>query len=231
MLSVLLLGLAIVGGGAALASMGTGARRARGDRRRAAPVVEPINPRTERPWCEMTVADFTPSERVNEGALLRWARCTDTVRADMDTMVDLLNDDFDNAESDQEAMRIANLRDAAFRAWTVAHDTEANARAASRQRTPAYSVEATTGEEEQELASRERVYGSQTRDAWNAILRSLGTLPIRQETSDNLETLARLYDGHGETALASGLRRRYYDAVRASAARQSVRGARRRNRR
>lgn len=132
MFGMLLLGLGLVGGGVMLANMDTSARRSRSSRRRSAPTTPPINPRTERPWCEMTVADFTPTERENEAALVRWARCADVTRADIDTMVDVLNDDFDNAESDEDAMAIANRRDAMDRAWSAAHDTEGNARQAVR---------------------------------------------------------------------------------------------------
>ncbi len=133
MLSVLLLGVAVVGGGLALATMGTKARHARGRsaRRDESPA---LNPRTQRPWCEMTVSDWTPEERTNRPAILRWARCSTTTETMIASMVSLLNDDFENAETDGEAMTIANVRDDMHRAWDEAHATVGQQRVEGRGR-------------------------------------------------------------------------------------------------
>lgn len=87
-----------------------------------------LNPRTERPWCEMLPQDFNEADRENEPGMLRWAECTTTTREALAAVVAQYHADFEAAGTDADALAIAQRRDRIEAAWRRAHNTEASAR-------------------------------------------------------------------------------------------------------
>lgn len=81
----------------------------------------PINPRTERPWCEMRAIDWTVPELRNRDALIRWARCSTTSAAELAVMRERLTRAFRDAATDREALAFAQTRDRMEAAWREAH--------------------------------------------------------------------------------------------------------------
>lgn len=87
-----------------------------------------LNPRTERPWCEMVPADFSPEDRANEPGMTRWAECSTTTREALAAVVAQYHSDFEAAATDADALAIAQRRDRIEAAWRRAHNTESSAR-------------------------------------------------------------------------------------------------------
>ncbi len=115
----------ILGALGAAAAFGASSGRAPSSGRRGSsasrPTTTPINPRTERPWCEMRATDWSVAELRNRDALIRWARCSTTSAAELAIMRERLTRAFHDAATDREALAFAQTRDRAEAAWRETH--------------------------------------------------------------------------------------------------------------
>lgn len=159
-----------------------------------------INPRTERPWCELRAADFSVAELRNRDALIRWARCSTTTGAELAIMRVRLTSAFQSAATDRDALAFAETRDRMEAAWREAHPAPERASYAA----------GTTPEEAAEL-DRARVDDPTIPSTWNAILGALATREITDEQRATMIEIAGRADAIGFHALAAGIRRRVAD--------------------
>ena len=118
--------LLILGALGAAAAFGASSGRAPSSGRRGSgasrpTTTTPINPRTERPWCEMRATDWSVAELRNRDALIRWARCSTTSAAELAIMRERLTRAFHDAATDREALAFAQTRDRAEAAWRETH--------------------------------------------------------------------------------------------------------------
>lgn len=151
-----------------------------------------INPRTERPWCELRAADFSVAELRNRDALIRWARCSTTTGAELAIMRVRLTAAFNSAASDRDALAFAQSRDRMEAAWRETHPAPEAATYAA----------GTTPEEAAEL-DRARVDDPTIPSTWNE---------VTDEQRATMIEIAGRADAIGFPALGAGIRRRLADA-------------------